>query len=171
MRNFKDIILEKLKVSKSVDTYDSTIIEEYDKFIKEEWTYKNDGYSLTFIKQGNIPEIFKLSLKNPNAYYSKFIFNVKFGYNSESMKTNHPKVMFIFENDKNEDRRIVLFIDVERTRLANLDNIYDIEDFLESDFYEELRINTVDGFIEFIKEAIKFPAKYASKGNTMDITW
>jgi hypothetical protein len=171
MRNFKDIILEKLRVSKSVDNYDSSIVEEYDKFIEEEWTYKNDGYSLTFTKQGNIPEIFKLSLKDPNTYYNKFIFNVKFAYNSESMKTNNPKVMFIFDNNRTSDRRIGLFIDVERTRLANLDNIYDIEDFLKHDFYEELKIDTVDGFISSLKEAMRFYLSPTSKGNTMSIAW
>lgn len=171
MKSLSEILLEKLRVSKHVDNYDSTIIEEYNKFIEEEWTYKNDGYSLTFTKQVNIPEIFKLSLKDPNTYYNKFIFNVKFAYNSESMKTNNPKVMFIFDNDRTSDRRIGLFIDVERTRLANLDNIYDIGDFLKHEFYEELKIDTVNGFISSLKEAMQFILSPTSKGNTMDITW
>jgi len=172
MKSLTEMLLEKLRVTKSVDKYDSSIIEEYDTFIEENWEYKNNTkYLLSFVKQVNIPEIFKLALKDPDTYYNKLIFNVKFSYDSESGKANHPKVMFIFDNDKTSDRRITLFIDVERTHLANLNNIYDIEEFLKSDFYEELRIDTVDGFITFIKEAIRFRISPASKGNTMDITW
>lgn len=171
MKSLSEILLEKLRVTKLVDKYDSSIIEEYDTFIEEDWFDVNNKYLLSYTKQVNIPEIFKLALKDPDTYYNKLIFNVKFSYDSESGKTNHPKVMFIFDDNKTSISRITLFIDVERTRLSNLNNIYDIEEFLKGDFYEELKIDTVDGFIEFIKEAIRFHVSPSSKGNTMDITW
>lgn len=79
--------------------------------------------------------------------------------------------MFTLDNDKSKSRQVKLFIDAERTRLANLNNIYDIEDFLKHDFYKEFKLDTVDDFISFITEAIKFYVNPSSKGNTMNITW
>ena len=171
MRNFKDIILEKLRVSKSADNYDSSIVEEYDKFIEKAWKDTTKQNSITYFKEVEIPNIFKLALKDPDAWYNIIKFDIIFAYDYESGKTYRPKIMFTFDNDKTSERRITLFIDVERTRLTNLNNIYDIEEFLKSDFYEEFKLDTVDGFIEFIKEAIRFHISPASKGNTMNITW
>jgi len=171
MKSLSEILLEKLRITKSVDKYDLSIIEEYDKFIEKAWKDTTKRNSITYFKEVEIPNIFKLALKDPDTGYNRLIFYVEFAYDSESGKTNYPKVMFAFVNDNYINSRIILFIDVERSRLTNLDNRYDIEDFLESDFYEELNINTIDEFISFIKEAIRFHVSPASKGNTMDITW
>ena len=75
MRNFKDIILEKLRVSKSADNYDSSIVEEYDKFIEEEWIDMADRNSRIYFKEVEIPNIFKLVLKNPDAWYNIIKFD------------------------------------------------------------------------------------------------
>lgn len=171
MRNFKDIILEKLRVSKSTDNYDSSIVEEYDKFIEEEWIDMADRNSRIYFKEVEIPNIFKLVFKNPDAWYNIIKFDIIFAYDYESGKTYRPKIMFTLDNDKSKSRQVKLFIDAERTRLANLNNIYDIEDFLKHDFYEEFKLDTVEDFISFITEAIKFYVNPSSKGNTMNITW
>lgn len=171
MKNFNQYVLEKLRVTKPIDKYDSSIIEEYDTFIEEDWVNGNNKYLLSYTKRAYIPEIFKLVLKDQDTLYNKVTFNIQFFYDSESGKASRPKVMFIFNNSKTSISLITLFIDVERTRLVNLHNIHDIEEFLKDDFYEEIRIDTVNGFISFIKEAIRFHVSPGSKGHIMDITW
>jgi hypothetical protein len=171
MKSLSEILLEKLRVSKPVDNIADPIDEEYDNFIEKEWIDMKNRVSITYFKEVEIPNIFKLVLKKPDAWYNIIKFDIIFAYDYESGKTYRPKIMFTLDNDKSKSRQVKLFIDAERTRLANLNNIYDIEDFLKHDFYEEFKLDTVEDFISFITEAIKFYVNPSSKGNTMNITW
>jgi len=171
MKSLSEILLEKLRVTKHIDKYDSSIIEEYETFIEEEWIDMNNRYSLTYFKQVEIPNIFKLVLKDPDAWYNIIKFDIIFAYSNDSGNAYRPKIMFTLDNDKSKSKQIKLFIDAEKTQLRHLHTIYDIEEFLKDDFYKEIKIDTVDDFISFLKEAIRFHVSPASKGNTMDITW
>ena len=118
-----------------------------------------------------IPNIFKLVLKDPDAWYNTIKFDIIFAYDNNNGNAYRPKIMFTLDNDKSKSKQIKLFIDAEKTVLNHLNNIYDIEEFIKDDFYKELKIDTVYGFISFLKEAIRFYVSPASKGNTLDITW
>ena len=171
MKSLSEILLEKLRVTKPAGNVNDPIDEEYDNFIEKEWIDMNDRYSLTYFKEVEIPNIFKLVLKDPDAWYNTIKFDIIFAYDIRSGNAYRPKIMFTLDNDKSKSRQIKLFIDAEKTVLRHLHTIYDIEEFLKDDFYGELKIDTVYGFISFLKEAIRFHVSPASKGNTMDITW
>lgn len=171
MKSLTEMLLEKLRVTQSADNVDDPIDEEYDNFIEKEWIDMKNRDSLTYFKEVEIPNIFKLVLKDPDAWYNTLKFDVIFSYDIRSGNALRPKIMFTLDNDKSKSRQIKLFIDADKTVLKHLHTIYDIEEFLKDDFYGELKIDTVYGFISFLKEAIRFHVSPTSKGNTMDITW
>lgn len=171
MKSLSEILLEKLRVTKPVYNYDSSIIEEYDNFIEEKWIDNNDKYSLTYFKEVEIPNIFKLVLKDPDAWYNIIKFYIIFARDISNGNIYHPNIIFSLDNDKSDSSQIKLFINEEKTRLMDLHTIYDIEQFLKDDFYKEIKIDTVDGFISFLKEAIRFHVSPGSRGNTINITW
>lgn len=171
MKSLTEMLLEKLRITQSVDNVDDPIDEEYDNFIETEWIDMKNRDSLTYFKEVEIPNIFKLVLKDPDAWYNTIKFDVIFAYDIRSGNALRPKIMFTLDNDTSKSRRIQLFIDAEKTRLMGLHTKYDIEQFLKDKFYKEIKIDTVDRFISFLKEAIRFHMRPGNIANTMDITW